>query len=149
MVWTSEGSVTLLPASPEGYAQIASGPVLEVGSLVSPSFAEGMLFVRNHEEIAAVRVVSATAGAHRAETAPRPGTAGTFEAFLQALSGGADRAGMVDRFLADQEDLPLVGTGGRVHFLYRGDAEDVGIFVGRVKPWRRSDPMEHIPGTDL
>ena len=149
VVWTLEGSVTLLPASPEVYAQIASGPVLEVGSLVSPSFAEGMLFVRNHEEIAAVRVVSATAGAHRAETAPRPGTAGTFEAFLQALSGGADRAGMVDRFLADQEDLPLVGTGGRVHFLYRGDAEDVGIFVGIVKRQRRSDPMERIPGTDL
>ncbi len=149
VVWTNKGSVTLLPASPEGYAQIASGPVLEIGSLVSPSFAEGMLFVRNHEEIAAVRVASATADAHLAETAPQPETAGTFEAFLQALSGGEDKAGMVDRFLADQEDLPLVGTGGRVHFLYRGDAEDVGIFVGIVKQWRRSDPMERFPGTDL
>jgi enterochelin esterase-like enzyme/outer membrane protein assembly factor BamB len=149
VVWAIDGSVTVLPASPEGYAEITSGPVLEVGSLVSPSFAEGMLFVRNHEEIAAVRLVSATADAQLAETTSRPATAGTFEAFLQTLSGGTDRAGMVDRFLADQENLPLIGTGGQVHFLYRGDAEDVGIFVGRVKPWRRSDPMAQIPGTNL
>ncbi len=35
-----------------------------------------------------------------------------------------------------------------MHFVYRGEATDVGI-VGDMIGYRREDPMTHVPGTDL
>ncbi|MEM8934148.1 MAG: alpha/beta hydrolase-fold protein, partial [Acidobacteriota bacterium] len=59
-----------------------------------------------------------------------------------------DRTAMVDAYLAGHERFPLIEPGGIVHFVYRGEAEDVGI-IGDMIGFRREDPMNRVAGTDF
>jgi enterochelin esterase family protein len=53
---------------------------------------------------------------------------------------------VVDAFLAEHESFPVV-DGEWVHFLYRGDAEDLAIVGSLVGDG--SEGLERLPGTDL
>ena len=53
----------------------------------------------------------------------------------------------MDRFLAAVESFPMV-EGERVHFLYRGPAEDVAV-GGDLMEVGREKPMVRVEGTDL
>ena len=48
----------------------------------------------------------------------------------------------------EQPSFPIVEGTDVVHFVYRGEASDVGI-VGDMIGFRREDPMTRVPGTDL
>jgi enterochelin esterase family protein len=67
---------------------------------------------------------------------------------IAEVGAATDKASTVDRFLASLPDGPLVEWPDRVVFLYRGEANDVGI-AGDMIGDRREDPMARVPGTDL
>lgn len=52
LILTDKGKIVLAEASPEGYKEINSFQAIEGRSWTAPSFANGRVFVRNHEEIA-------------------------------------------------------------------------------------------------
>jgi enterochelin esterase-like enzyme len=92
--------------------------------------------------------VAAVAGDAASEE-PAMGSAG-FESFLAELEGlgnAAAKSSSIDAYLAENS-VPIIEDTGEVHFLYRGEAEDVGI-VGDMIGFRREDPMTRIAGTDL
>ena len=56
-VWSPGGTIHMVRATHEGYDEIASLRLLDEGSYTAPSYADGTLFVRNLQEIAAARVL--------------------------------------------------------------------------------------------
>ena len=71
---------------------------------------------------------------------------GTFLAELEQAR--SDKTALVQAFLEKQESFPIVEAPDVVHFVYRGEAEDVGI-AGDMIGSRREEPMTRVEGTDL
>lgn len=147
VIITKPGSLHVADASPEGYSELASLDLFEDHSWSAVAFAEGRLFARSMGHLARVDVTGT--GSERAAAEAPSWVAGTaFGAFLDKVAAADDKKAVVDGFLAEQSSFPIVEPSGAVHFLYRGEAEDVGI-VGDMIGFRREDPMSRVPGTDL
>jgi outer membrane protein assembly factor BamB len=56
-VWSPSGTLHMVRATPEGYDEVTSLELLDAGGYTIPSYADGTLFVRNLQEIAAARVL--------------------------------------------------------------------------------------------
>ncbi len=149
VVITKKGSLHVAEASPEGYREIASLPLLEDGSWTPPSFAGGRIYARGLGAIAAVELKAgaavAVADSARAPETRAPET--RFARFQAEVEAAADKAAVVDRFMDAQETFPVI-EGERVHFLYRGPARDMGI-AGDMIGDRQEEAMTRIAGTDL
>jgi outer membrane protein assembly factor BamB len=133
-VVSHDGELVLVDASPDGYREVTRVPVLENGNYPVPTFADGRFLVRNLEQMAAVRVDKSLAPhVAEADTTDRlKGEFGQWVASVEALPE-AERQAAVDARFATVETTPLLGEGGLVHLVWRGEAEDVGLtgsFVG-------------------
>ena len=147
VVVTKDRTLHVGPASPEGWKERARLELFQDLVWTPPSFADGAVFARSQGEIA--RVEWRAAETKAAAATPAAGAAGSrFARFLDEVAAAADKAPMVDRFLAEASSFPLVEWPDRVVFLYRGAAEDMGI-AGDPVGDRREDPMTRVPGTDL
>lgn len=84
IVLTETGTLKLVEATPEEHRELASHEVLEGRCWTSPTLADGVLYLRNREEIVALRVaepaVDATAQGEAAALAARHATARGAEA---------------------------------------------------------------------
>jgi enterochelin esterase-like enzyme len=121
--------------------------VLETGSLTGPSFADGVLYVRDLKEIAAVAIRRTARTELVARVAVPDPTDGTeFGAFVLGLEGQVDRAAAIDQFLEAHAESPFV-EGDVAHFVYRGEVGDVGI-VGTMTP-SGSESLYRVTGTNL
>jgi len=131
VVFGAEGRVVVVAATPEGYREEASLGVFDDSGFTWPSFANDLIYLRNPREVAALRVVSAGGGrggigvasGARAESAAGDTP---FGRFLRELDDAPDKSARVDDFFADYEEWPIVED-DLVHFVYRGDVEDVAI----------------------
>ena len=56
-LWAPDGALHVVRASPERYEEITSLELLGEGSLTTPSYADGVVYVRNATELAAARIV--------------------------------------------------------------------------------------------
>lgn len=147
VIMTKPGVLRVARASSEGYRQVAELALFDELSWTAPTFADGHLFVRSMGHLARVDP-SLTDGSGRREASSIDATRlGRFLDRVEAADA-ADRAGLIDAFLAEQESFPIVEDSGAVHFLYRGEAQDVGI-VGDMIGLRREDPMHRVADTDL
>jgi outer membrane protein assembly factor BamB len=145
VMMTKPGSLHVIDASPAGYNEVASIELFEEHSWSEPVFADGYLFARSMARLTRIDP-GAVLDAEEDRDAWMADT--VLGRFLKELSGQADKAAAIDAFLAAHPENPIVRDDGTVHFLYRGDAQDVGI-VGDMIGYRREDPMTHVPGTDL
>ncbi len=145
VIMSKPGTLRVAEASPEGYSELANVELFEENSWSAPAYADGHLYVRSMGSMARVDAAGTTAGA--AEAAEAAG-ATSFDRFLADLERVENKAFLIDAYLAANWPLPIVEHTGLVHFLYRGEARDVGI-VGDMIGFRREDPMTRVPGTDL
>jgi enterochelin esterase-like enzyme/outer membrane protein assembly factor BamB len=145
---TKERTLHVGPASPKGWTERARLEVFEDVVWTAPSVAGGSVFARSQGELARVDWKTATAAAAKASSAVAAQTLARFLAEVERAPGTAEKAALVDRFLAAAADGPLVEPPDRVVFLYRGEAADVGIATDLIG-MRREDPMRRVPGTDL
>ena len=53
-----------------------------------------------------------------------------------------------EAFLAAHPDVPILDDGDLVHFVFRGDVDDL-MLKGNMEPWERERPMARLPDTDL
>lgn len=145
VIITKPGTLHVAKASPDGYQEISRVelfPGEQSWSMVA--YADGRLYARSMAHLARI-----DPGGTAAEPgAGRTWIAGTsFGRFLEEVGKASDKKGVIDAWLAKQT-FPIVEPGGVVHFIYRGDARDVGI-VGDMIGFRREDPMTRVAGTDL
>jgi enterochelin esterase-like enzyme/outer membrane protein assembly factor BamB len=146
VVITKPGSLHVIEASAEGYNELASLELFDEHSWSEAAFAGGHLYARSMAHLARIDVGAAVDAAGGGASAWLAST--SFGKFLEEIGTAADKQAKVEAFLAGQDSLPIVEDTGAVHFLYRGDATDVGI-VGDMIGFRREDPMTRIEGTDL
>jgi enterochelin esterase-like enzyme/outer membrane protein assembly factor BamB len=145
VIITKPGTMHVADASPEGYHELLRLDLFQQHSWAAVAYDAGHLYARSMGHIARVDIGAAPA---------EPGgsrdwvTSTAFGRFLEDAAKSADRKAAVDTFMAAQKSLPIVEDSGAVHFVYRGEAKDVGI-VGDMVGFRREDPMTRLEGTDL
>lgn len=155
VTWAVDGSLRVGRVSAEaGYREEARAQILDAGSYHLPAVGEGRLFVRNLQEVAAVEVSSVNLeGGSGEPLTPVGETAGSsagrvseLDRFLGRLAAAADKAAFLDAFFASRDRMPWIEEPDRVHFLYRGEGQEVAV-AGTMAPW--GEAMQRAPGTDL
>lgn len=147
VIVTKKGSLHLAAASPEGYEELAAIDLFTDNAWTQPSLAGGRIYARSLGELAAVELWTTRASSE----IDRPGAAPSGSAMAAALAeiaAAEDRGKAVDSLLARIESRPWVEAPDLVHFLYRGDAQDVSL-AGDLIGSRLEEPMHRVPGTDL
>lgn len=147
---SGEGEVVVAEASPAGYREKARIKALERSSLSRPAQGGGLVLVRDLKEVAGLRPTAGVAKVDAKAAGPDlTKIGGDLGALLTRLEAAdpASRKGLTDEFLAGRE-LPIREADGTVHFLYRGEAQDVAV-SGNVNPGQDEVPLERVPGTDL
>jgi enterochelin esterase-like enzyme len=149
VILAASGEVVVIEPSPEGYQELTRTPVFEMGGLATAEFSEGVFFVRNLEQMAAVRV-DTSAAPQRAEVASTQQIQGELGKWAESLSEmpESERQAAVDSRFADVETSPMFEDGGLAHFFWRGEAEDVGLESDEVAPGAENG-LYKLPGTDL
>lgn len=148
VVQTKAGTLHVAKANPEGWVEKAQLNLFPDTSWTAPSFANGAIFARSEGEIARLEWKSQNTTMAATSAAPAISKGSQFEKFISDLNSATDKKAAVDQFMSSVSSFPLIEWPDRVHFIYRGDATDMGI-VGDMIGARREDPMKRIPGTDL
>ena len=141
-VLTKKGTFHLGPVGDDGWSESARLDLFEDLSWTAPSYAGGSFNLRSFSQLARVDLVRRAAEAE-APSAPVPALIAGLE---ERLVQGADPVAAVDDLLAGRA-LPVI-DGSEVLFLWRGEADDVGI-GGDMIGARRDEPMTRVEGTDL
>lgn len=151
VIMTKPGSLHVAEASPEGYTEVAKVELFDEHSWSEIAFAGGHVFARSMENLARVDLVGGGAAVAPAAAIAMPAVHGSsgFTSFLQEVSAasGDTKGALIDAYL-DGRRFPVIEEPDLVHFVYRGEATDVGI-VGDMIGFRREDPMTRLDGTDL
>ncbi|MFQ5675247.1 MAG: PQQ-binding-like beta-propeller repeat protein [bacterium] len=148
VVITKNGKLSVAPAKSDGYKELASLNLFDDLVWAPASFANGKLFLRSMAEIASVDIV---AGESRKITdqpiaGKIPGS--KFALFVETVEQAKNKKALVDTFMANQKELPVIEGDDLVHFIYRGEANDMAL-VGDLVGWRYDWPMHRIEGTNL
>ncbi|MEM6794820.1 MAG: alpha/beta hydrolase-fold protein, partial [Acidobacteriota bacterium] len=72
---------------------------------------------------------------------------GEFGVFIEKLEAAENKGQRIDRFLAEQETLPIF-EGTLVHFVYRGEVADLALAANFI-PGATEHPMHRVEGTDF
>jgi enterochelin esterase-like enzyme/outer membrane protein assembly factor BamB len=145
VIMTKPGSLHVAEASPDGYNELARLDLFEEHSWSEVAFAGGHLYARSMSSLARVDLASATSSASAADAWIRDTE---FGLFLAEVEQAGDKDAVIEAFFGRHESMPVVESTGAVHFVYRGEAEDVGI-IGDMIGFRREDPMTRLDGTDV
>ncbi|ANM30447.1 hypothetical protein ABI59_14000 [Acidobacteria bacterium Mor1] len=144
VIFAAKGNVVIADATTDGYKERAVVQALEGSSLTWPSFAGGRVFVRNLEDMAAVSLAAKAAEAASGGDAAQ---SHAFGEWLTQLAQSGERKGeMIDAFMARHERMPVI-DGEWVHFVYRGDVEEVALAGSMLGG--SPEPMHRVEGTDL
>jgi enterochelin esterase-like enzyme/outer membrane protein assembly factor BamB len=146
LVLANDGSMVAVEATSAGYRETGRLPAMDTGTWTYPSFADGLVLVRNTVDMAAIAVKAAPAGA-AAPSVATVGTGGDFGRFVERVERSDGKRLLVDDFMRKQTAVPVIEDGW-VHFVYRGRAEDVAV-TGSMTEWTVEEPMTRVPGSDL
>lgn len=148
VVMTKMGTLHIAPASPEGFHEQASVKVFEDLAWSPPSFADGSFYVRGLGEMARVNIKRGVATAGVDLTVGEPPANSKFAKALANIRAADDKMAAVDALLAEHETFPIFEGNNWVHFVYRGEANDMAI-AGDMFGARQDRPMNRVDGTDL
>jgi len=145
VIITKPGSLHVAKASTAGYEEVAQLELFGEHSWSEVAYAGGHFYARSMGHLARIEVAGGVDTPKGDESwIARTG----FGHFLAEVAQTEDKSAVVEAFFEQQASFPIVEEAGVVHFLYRGEATDVGI-VGDMIGFRREDPMTRIDGTDV
>jgi len=148
VVLTKSGSLSIHPATPDGYEELARTDLFERTSWTPPVFADGRIYAReSFSELACVDIVPIEREPTPTDRSPVTLGARITELRHQ-LEQSSDKPAVIDAFIEDQAGFPIIEDGTIAHFIYRGDAVDVAI-DGDMLEDGETVAMTRIPETDL
>ncbi len=150
VIFGAKGNVVVAKASPAGYEEVARLEALDGSSLTWPSFAEGRIYLRNLQELAAVTVRRGAAAPATAVAMAdgAPPASSEFGRWLAKAAAADSPQAQVDARFGEGVRTPLV-EGDLVHFIYRdAGANDVGL-GGSMIDHGLAEPLLRLAGTDL
>jgi outer membrane protein assembly factor BamB/enterochelin esterase-like enzyme len=153
VILTKDGSLHAVRATPEGYEELASATIFDELTWTPPSVAQGDVFARSLAELVRIDLhggdgpSAATQVRFHVPRSLDPGE-GEFGRFVRAVETAAEPAPLIDAFLADHPELPLIEGDTLVHFVYRGADRVMGIAGDHIGA-RQEAPMVRVGATDL
>jgi outer membrane protein assembly factor BamB len=144
----ASGELVLVNATPEGYQERTRTQALVVGAHTFPAFAGNTFVVRNHDQMASLRV-DRNAPAASSETRITERYKGDFGDWIQSLEqrSRGQRQKAVDEYFRNRPTTPLFEGDRLVHFVWRGEARDVAV---SGEPTNFAEVgLERVEGTDL
>ena len=143
-----EGSIHVAQASKDTYQELASTEVFENLTWTPPTYANELIFVRNFSEAAAVAVVRGARAAAR--TGAEVSTGSSFDKFISRVRAAApeQRQQMVEEFLKQQQNFPIIEDERIVHIVFQGQVQDVAVEGDMIEAGEQA-PMTHIDNTDF
>jgi enterochelin esterase-like enzyme len=148
VVATKDGKLSVAPASPEGYHEIVRLDLFDNLVWSPASFAKGRLFLRSMTEIAAVDIVHSQPPAEAASNTDGILPNSELAKFMKKVERAANKNALVGQFMNRQKEFPIIEGEDIVHFVYRGEANDMAL-VGDLFGRRYDRPMHRVAGTDL
>lgn len=148
VVITKNGRLSVAPASSEGYNEIAGLDLFDNLVWAPASIANNRLLLRSMTEIAAVDIVPTRSMVQAAATTDGIVPDSKFAQFVEKAEQSEDKSALVSEFMAAQKEFPVIEGDDIVHFIYQGEANDMGL-MGDLVGWRFDRPMHRIAGTDL
>ncbi len=146
VIGAADGALVVADAVPDAYRERARIDVFAGETYTPPSFGAGAIFVRDTRQLAAVRVQpgAAPATAREREVARKS----RFMSFVRSVEQADDKSKRIDAFLDQHDSFPIVEDERLVHFVYRGEAEDLAV-AGSMIEVHDNAPMRRIDGTDF
>jgi enterochelin esterase-like enzyme/outer membrane protein assembly factor BamB len=148
IIATKNGTLSVASASTVGYNEITNLELFDNLVWAPASYANGKLFLRSMTEIAAVEIVPTQAIAQSEEQSEGIVASSEFARFVKEVEQSADKNALVNKYMASQNEFPVIEGEDIVHFIYRGEAEDMAL-MGDLVGWRYDKPMHHVKETDL
>lgn len=144
VLFGAKGYVVVADANPDSYRELARIKVSDADGYSWPSFADGVIYVRNLKDLVAVRATGTATTVERSVDF----SANKFTAFIDRLSRSPQKKTMIDKFMASHASFPIVEDGRLVHFVFRGDVTDVGI-LGNMLAQGEEDALYRVDGTNF
>ena len=148
IVQTKKGGLSVAPASPSGYDEVAALPLFDDLSWTPPSFANGSIYARSMSELARVDITSGIPAGQRIVRKEEVPTKSRFGRFLSEVNRSSNKKAVVDQFMAGVDRMTFIEGRSMVHFIYRGKADDMAV-AGDVIGARQERVMIRVAGTDL
>lgn len=137
-----QGDLVAVEATPVEYREKARIKLFDQSGYTAASFAGGHLFLRNLKEMARVRITDHATVAEKTESEPLE-PKGILAALLLEVERAGNKKAKIDAFMARHQQFPIIEEGGLVHYVYRGEMDDIGVSRG----FEREVPLSRIPGT--
>lgn len=151
VILARSGEVVVAAATPEGYREETRAPALDKGFYTRPTFAGGRIFVRNLSEIAGLEITEDVPQAvveTRKEEEEEVELLGEISELVRKVEAAENKAQLVDEFMAAHQKFPIVEPDGLVHFVFRGEVEDL-VLKGSMAALDDELFMHRLEGTDF
>lgn len=144
-IYAQDGAVVLAPASPDGFQEEARIQATRLESLAWPAFADGTVYVRDATHIAAVRITDEPMQLTGVDV-PVPEDS-EFGRWWRQAGTSEDPSLWIEHLMRTTESFPI-REGDLVHFVYRGEADNVGL-TGSWLGQRRELELARLGATGL
>ena len=148
VIITKTGELAVAQASADEYSESARLNLFDDIVWSPVSLANGRLYARGMSEIACVDIVGDTLASSSTAVVAGIVPDSHFAHFVEEVARSDAKTQLIDRFISEQQTFPVTEGDSLVHFVYRGEEDDValtGDLVGR----RFDQPMHRVAGTDL
>ena len=146
---TKQGTLHIARASRDGYDEVAFLEMFDDLCWSVPAYSDNAVFSRNLKEIVCVDIVAVEAVGEIVSSDELP-LGRTFRDFLTELRVTDDansREKIIAEFLDGQDSFPLIED-GIVHFLYRGEGDDVAV-ASDIFGARQEKKMQRVGDSNL
>lgn len=146
VILTKSGALHLVRVDRGRYEPLSEVEVFDELAWSVPAIDGDAVYVRSLGEVARIDIVPGDPSPDIRSAQP-DALGAEFQLFLDRVASAEDKDAEVDRFFAGIDGAPFV-EGETVHFLLRGDYQDVAV-AGDLFGVRQERRMERVPGTDL
>ncbi len=136
-----QGELVIGAVSRDGFHERARASALAGRSFTAPTYADGLFFVRDLEGMAALRISDANS------TGSEPLVTGELANLLSRFPRESRQAA-IDSYL-DGRAVPLIDEDGWVHFVYRGEHQDVALAGQGLISGETEVAMQQVPESNL
>jgi len=145
LMWDAKGGVSTVKATPSGYREMGRLALSNQARIYTPpTYANGLVFMRDLSNLYAVRMTKAVNPDE--PEGPTIAVEDDFTKFVRQLASASKPQPILEAFLENHPNSPVITDRGWVHFFYVGDTPDLAI-QGDMAGYFPEVPMHRVENT--
>jgi enterochelin esterase-like enzyme/outer membrane protein assembly factor BamB len=149
VIMTTTGSLHIVEATSEAYREKANIKIFDTHTWTPPAFADGKIYVRNVEGIACIELTPVSDLVEIKPAKPQIIVAQSeFATFIKKVESSSEKKQLIDDYLTSQKRFPIIEKDSLVHFVYRGEAEEIAL-LGDMFNFSEQVVMNKTAGADF